>query len=129
MAKNERPMSWLWKVMLAAGVGTIAVWVAKRYRGPLRERGREWATLASDQSKRAAGMLGEKWQVLRSAAEKEIASHPTAQSASDLINRASQKMAETQETAAEYARELGPSLRVSPLTYRRIKRKPLQRKD
>lgn len=129
MAKNERPVSWLWKVMLVAGLGTVAVWAVKRHRVSLREGGRNVAAWASDKTEKATGMLREKRQAVKSTAQKEFAAHPTVQSASDLINKAGQAITRSDEMVTEYARELKPGLRITPMTYRRIKRKPLQRKD
>ncbi len=129
MAKNERPVSWLWKAMLVAGLGTAAVWAVKRHRSFLEEKGRNMAAWASDKTEKVAGMLRDKWQTVRSTAREEFAAHPTVQSASDLISKAGQTIARSEEMVGEYARELKPGLRITPMTYRRIKRKPLQKRD
>lgn len=129
MLKKERPVSWLWKGMLAAGLGVVAVWMARKYRHPLMARTDKVAGWATDQAQKTVKAVRQKWQEAKSTAEKEMAADPGVQSAFNLIDKAAEAMGGTQDMVTEYAREFRPGLRITPMTYRRIKRKPLQKKE
>lgn len=133
--QQKKPMSWFWKGMLLAGMGIVAAKVAMKYSKPLAAGTARLSRWASDKVLHTGKGLKEKWQDVTLEAETAVSTgdsednHHITSQARDMVNKAKDRMENISDTVTELAGEMIPRLRVSPIAYRRYKRRNMPGRD